>query len=437
MRERSTICALLFLTAVFASAAMAGPIPSGLPPEFADNSPTFRGASGSGLTDFANVPIKWNESTGENLLWKTPLALPGWASPVVWDDKVIVLGADAKQRFVYCVSASSGKSIWTVEAPPHEDATTPYKPDTMDESWDALMHAGATPAVNGKQVFAQFSNGQLVALDLATGKVLWDVVPGSTLSNKYGWDNSLLVYEDSVIVVFQGDERFVARYDATTGRQLWKAERRSPTWASPILATRADGEPLIVLPADPDVTAWDVETGEQVWSTAVLTGGVDFCVGPSPAQAGDKVFVNFQNCGIYGLNLADGSVAWALEELPDGSPFPDGASMTTDGKYLYQFYESVLTCLDADSGTVVKQKELQDFANYASARLNDGNLYLSCESMVLVLNADPETDFMEKGQGRTEENCDSTLAVVEGRVYARSDSSLYCFGVEPCSVASK
>ncbi len=420
-----------------ASAAMAASVPGGVSAEFADNAPTFRGASGSGQTDFANVPVAWNESTGENLLWKKSLPLPGWASPVVWEDKVVVLGANEKQRFVYCLSAVTGEDIWTVEVPAHADATTPYKPDTMDESWDALVHAGATPAVNGEQVFAQFSNGQLVALDLSTGEVLWHIVPGSTRSNKYGLDNSLLVYEESVIAAFQGDERFIARYDATTGRQLWKADRSSSTWASPILAPRTEGAPLVVLPGDPDVTAWDVETGEQVWTTEVLTGGVDFCVGPSPVLADDKVFVNCQNCGIYGLNLEDGSVAWALEELPDGSLFPDGASMTTDGKYLYQFYESVLTCVDADTGVVVKQKELQDFANYASARLNGDHLYLSCESMVLVLKADPADDFAELGQGQTEENCDSTLAVVKGRVYARSDRSLYCFGAGPCSVASK
>ena len=112
-------------------------------------------------------------------------------------------------------------------------------------------------------------------------------------------------------------------------------ERNSPTWSSPLLAKRADGSMLIVLLADPDVTAWDPETGEQVWSTKVLTGKPDFCVGPSPVQVDDMVFVNAQNSGMFGLNLAEGSIAWSLDQLPDGSGVPDGASMTTDGKYLY------------------------------------------------------------------------------------------------------
>ncbi len=322
--------------------------------------------------------------------------------------------------------------MWTTTIPVHADATAKYKTDTMDERWDEIVYAGATPAVNGNQVFVLFSNGQLLALELATGDVLWSIVPAETGKNKYGVDNSLLIYRDSVIVAFEGDERFIARYDAATGKQLWRTERGSSTWASPLLAMRADGSRLVVLPADPDVTAWAPETGEQVWTTEVLTGGPDFCVGPSPVQVGDMVFVNCQNCGMFGLDLADGTIAWTLEQLPDGSGFPDGASMTTDGKHLYQFYESVLTCVDAASGKVVRQKELDEYASYASVLLNKGSLYLMCEGMVLVLNSDPETGFEERGRGllAEEELCDSTPALVKGRIYLRSDWSLYCFGVK-------
>ena len=147
-------------------------------------------------------------------------------------------------------------------------------------------------------------------------------------------------------------------------------------------------------------------------------------------QAGDKVCVNMQNCGIYGLNLADGSVAWKLEELPDGGGFPDGASMTTDGTHVFQFYESVLTCVNAANGEVVKQKEMDESANYASALLNKGKLYLAGDGVMLVLDADPATDFAQRGKGSMDEFSDATAAIVKGRVYVRSDESLYCFGAK-------
>jgi len=398
------------------------------PAGFADNAPVFRGAGGTGLTDFDDVPTEWDESKGKNLLWKKPLVLPAWASPVVWGDKVVALGADAGRRMVYCLDAGTGEEVWTTEVPPHDDATEDYETNTTDDRWDSLVYAGATPAVNGKQVFAQFSNGQLVALDLVTGKVLWNIVPAETDANTYGVDNSLLIYRDSVIGAFEGNESFIARYDAETGKSLWKTERASKSLASPLLATLPDGSHLVVLPADPDVTAWDPETGRQVWSTNVLVGEIEYCVGPSPVQAGDKVCVNMQYCGMYGLNLADGSVAWKLEELPDGSGFADGASMTSDGRYVYQFHASTLTRVDAGDGKVVKQMDLDEYASYSSALLNKGRLYVSGSGTVLVLDADPETGFAEVGKGSIDDSSDATPAIVKGRVYIRSDESLYCFG---------
>ncbi len=398
------------------------------------NSPAFRGPNGNGLTDFADVPTSWSEKEKKNLLWKVTLDLPGWAAPVVWEDRVIVLGADLDQRKIYCLNANTGKTLWTTKTPFNERALDDYKPDTMDDRWDELVFAGATPATNGKQVFAQFSNGQLLALDLASGDVLWDIVPGNTTGNSVGWDNSLLIYKNSVIVVFQGKEKFIARYDARTGKQIWRTQRKFPTWSSPILAKRPDGKVTIVLLQDPEATAWDPETGKELWSTGLLTNedrSEEYVVGPSAVQVGDRVFFNFKYCGMYGLELVDGKLAWKLEELPDESGFHDGASMTTDGKYLYQFHNSVITCVDPATGAVVKQKEFDDRESYASPIVNQGILYLFTEvSKTLVVKADPKTNFEKVGTGSIEELFDAPPAVVQGRIYLKSDKSIYCLGTK-------
>jgi outer membrane protein assembly factor BamB len=401
-----------------------------LPVGFMQNAPVFRGAASSGQTDFEQVPAEWDESTKQNLLWKQPLPLMGWASPVVWGNIVVALGADEERREVYGLDAATGALLWTTKVPANAGATEGYVTDTMDERWDTLVYAGATPAVNGKQVFALFSNGQLLALNLADGTVVWDVVLGSTSKNSYGVDNSLLIYKDSVIVAFQGDASFIARYDATTGKQLWATERHAPSWGSPILARGSDGSYRVVLFGDPDLTAWDPETGQQLWSTEVLVEEPQFCVGPSAVLAGETVCVTFQGTGMVGVNLADGAKLWHIQELPDGSGFPDGASMTTDGTHIFQFFESVLTCVDAARGVVVNQKELDLYGNYSSALLNRGKLYLFGDGRAVVLNADPATDFALIGQGAMEDYSDATPALVTGRIYIRADESLYCFGTK-------
>jgi outer membrane protein assembly factor BamB len=389
-------------------------------------SPTFRGVGGSGLTGYGNLPASWNEEEKQNILWRHDLPLPGWASPVVSGERVIVIGANAQQREVTCVHAETGQRLWSTTVPPHADATADYQPDTMDDRWDTLVFAGATPAVTDKQAFALFSNGQLVALDLETGDVQWQIVPAKTGKNPFGLDNALLTYKDSVIVVVEGDERFIARYDAATGREQWRTEREHPSWASPILV---DGEqPRVVLLTDPNVTVWDPETGNKVWSTKVLRKKPDYVVGPSPVHVDGKIFVNCQNSGIYALSLADGSMLWKIEQLPDRQGFADGASMVSDGKHLFQFFEFFLTCIDMETGNVVKQREVDAFAGYASPAADSGRLYLFGDTHTLVVDANHESDFAVLGKGELADNLDASPAIVDGRIFLRTDKALYAIG---------
>ena len=40
------------------------------------------------------MPTSWNGESDEGIVWKTPVPLPGMNSPVVWNDRVFLSGAD-------------------------------------------------------------------------------------------------------------------------------------------------------------------------------------------------------------------------------------------------------------------------------------------------------------------------------------------------------
>ena len=65
--------------------------------------PCFRGPHGSGVSAYTNVPDSWDDASGKNILWKTPVPLPGMSSPVVWADRVFLSGASKDRREVYCL----------------------------------------------------------------------------------------------------------------------------------------------------------------------------------------------------------------------------------------------------------------------------------------------------------------------------------------------
>ena len=105
----------------------------------AQNWPSFRGPAASGVADGKEpTAVKWNTSTGENILWKTPLAGVAVSSPIVWGDRVFVSTA---------VSSDPAAGIRTGLYGDVEPAK-----DVSKHSW------------------------KLVALDKRTGKVLWERV---------------------------------------------------------------------------------------------------------------------------------------------------------------------------------------------------------------------------------------------------------------------
>lgn len=425
MNGRLIVCVVGLASLV--NVAGAGVLPEG----FEKNNATFRGPASSGCyRDVGSLPTAWSEKDNKGILWHVKLDSPGFASPIVWGDKVIVTTADETKRQVACFDAASGKSLWKTELPKAAGTTAAYTLNTQSDEWNKRMHAASTPATNGKQVFALFSNGQLAALDLQTGTVTWTVGLGKTSDNAFGLANSLLVFGDTVIVVFQGEPAFIAAYDAATGKGRWKTPRASPTWASPILIKTAAGKKQVVLPSNPDVTAWDPETGKVAWKADVMTTSPTYCTGPSPVFADGMVVVNAENNGIIGIDPDKGQQAWIVKELPNGDGFADGISMTTDGKNVYQYFKTAVTCVAAKTGKVVKQKELDESASYASPIFAGGNLYLFGSGETTILKADPAADFPAVGKGSLNDSSDTSPAAANGRLYLRTDEALYCIGAK-------
>jgi len=382
------------------------------------NSPGFRGIGGSGWTRAGNVPTEWNETTKKNILWKVRVALPGMSSPIVWGAKVYVSGATREQRELYCFAAADGKLLWTGTYTTDPHATIDYE---VFDAPEAVMHAVPTPATDGRFVYAMFANGELACFDAESGKNIWSVPVGGTEGNQYGLANSLLSYRGSVIVMFEGDQSLLLRIDGATGRELWSVERDSASWASPILVHTAGGRDVVVTHGDPETAGWDAENGDRLWSAELVYGDV----APSPIAVNGVVFVSFQGCGLFAIQAESGEQLWAVEELDEGV-FSDAQSMTTDGALLYQFYDDVLSVLDATNGEIVYEKTLDHSPSYASPFVAGDRLYLICGETNVIVETGRE--YREVGTCSLEEYSDINPAVVDGRIYMRTEKHLYCIG---------
>ena len=298
---------------------------------------------------------------------------------------------------------------------PANRSTTPPAPAV------SAVVAAATPATDGRRVYALYANGELAAFDAGTGAALWSRLLGNPGDNAYGLSGSLIPFGTNVIAQFDGDRNTVACYAGATGHELWLSDRPDNTWASPILAPLASGRQAIITHGTHATTAWDPASGAQLWSVDLCSGDV----APSPIYAAGKILVNFTGCGIYAVDVNSGARVWSCEELLTGD-FSDAVSMVCDDELVYQLNSDVLSVLAAEDGSIVYEQTLDHPASYASPFIVGKHLYLVCGTHVLVAATGPA--FAAEADNVLNEICNASPAVVQGRIYMRTDAHLYCLG---------
>jgi len=173
-------------------------------------------------TNVGKMQVAWLFSTG---------VLRGHeGSPLVVNDTMYINTPFPNK--VFAVDLDTQKIKWRYE--PKQDAAV------IPQMCCDTVYRGLAYAEN--KIFLQQADSTLVALDAATGKVLWSVKNGDPKLGAVN-TNAPHVFKDKVITGISGGEwgvrGFLAAYDINTGKQVWKAYSTGP-----------DAEMLI----DPDKT---------------------------------------------------------------------------------------------------------------------------------------------------------------------------------------
>jgi len=409
--------------------------------EMARNWPRFRGPNGLGISPYANVPDKWDGKTGAGILWKTKLPLPGASSPIVWEKRIFLTGGTETQREVYCLDAGSGALVWKQSV---NLRTSPKAPPKVNED---TGFAAPTPATDGRRVFAIFANGDLVAYDFG-GKQVWARNLGRP-DNRFGHAASLLTYKNLLLVPWDQEKGAkLLALDVATGKTVWEVTRTmGSTWITPVVAPGPAGGQVITC-ANPNIVAYDVATGKSLWSVNVFKEGD---VAPSPVYGKGLVFAASTRAAALAIkpdgqgDVTNTHVLWRAE---DG--LPDACSPLTDGQYLWLLMsEGVLTCYEAATGKKLYERELAETC-FASPCLAGGRIIIfTKEGVAIYLSATMPTwsassiaftkggiavyvlagpGFNELGRAALGEKVFASPAFQDGRMYVRGTAHLYCIG---------
>lgn len=381
--------------------------------EAATQWPGFRGPFGLGRAQRTGTPLKWHASTGQNIRWKTRVPKPGFNSPVVWNDRVFVSGADKDSREIYCFDGSTGKLSWT-----HAVGILPGAPAKLPEVGEDTGLAAPTVAVDGRRVFAIFATGNIVALDL-DGNRQWARHLTSP-ANPYGHASSLITHGGTLFVQIDDDHgRHLLALDATNGRTVWeKTGELQPCWSSPVLA-RIGGKTQLVLNGNPLACGYDPMAGDLIWKVDCMLGEV----APSPASDAGLVFVTTAYAMLAAINPEDGArIVWQTHEaLPDVS-----SPVAADGLLYVPGDGGILTCYEAASGTKLWYKAF-DAAFYSSPVVVNDRVFLTdVNGVTFVFKAGRAYEQLAKNE--LGEAVSSTPAFVDGCIYVRGQEHLFCVG---------
>jgi outer membrane protein assembly factor BamB len=387
--------------------------PAGMSAAFAKNHPSFRGPWGEGVSFRTGIPVDWDGPSGRNIKWKAELNKKGYNSPVIWDDKLFLAGADDQAEVVYCFNRISGNLLWE-----KNEKDIPGSPAAEPKVSSDTGLSAPSVATDGTTVYAIFASGDIVALDF-NGNRIWGKNLGVP-DNHYGHSSSLITWNNRVIVQFDTNKsgRLLA-LDGKTGDIVWDTPRKTKiSWSSPMLA-EIDGKLQIVTTASPTVSGYDFNTGAQIWAIDCLSGEV----GPSAAIDGGLVYAANEYATLAAIRPGPTpKIVWQADEY-----LPEAASPAAhDGLLFIATSYGVFVCYDSKTGDKLWEKEFST-GFYGSPMIVDGKVYAMERNGVMhIFKADRTMQSL--GDPVLGEKSVVTPAFADGAIYLRGDKFLYCVG---------
>ncbi|MEI6519044.1 MAG: PQQ-binding-like beta-propeller repeat protein [bacterium] len=386
-----------------------------MPGYWADNWPLYRGPDGIGII---NAKLTITEKLA--VKWKSPVAMPGQSSPVVWDKNIFVTAATGKKRAVYCYNMDDGKLKWTVDIKTKEG-----KNDVAVS--DYTGYAAPTPATDGMRVYAIFANGDLAAVDLA-GKVAWIKNLGEPES-QYGYAASLTYYRGRVIAQYdmagEEDGKSVAyAFDAVTGKELWADTTRpvGNSWTSPAIC-KLNGVDTLVTIGKPYIIAYDPATGKMRWKIKCTSGDM----ASSPAIANDMLFSVVPYNALLAIKTAgkgelpESAISWqGTDGLPDIT-----SPLAVNNKVLLVTTNGTLTCYNAKDGTKLWEHELNSDCYASPVSCGDKVIQLDDKGTLHIFNLGDKMPTIATFKV-DDEGFHATPAFVGSSIILRSKDNLYC-----------
>jgi outer membrane protein assembly factor BamB len=369
-----------------------------------------KGFRGDGSGRYPEARPPLEWSSTRNVLWSAKIGPNKYSSPVVVEGRIFLVAEPAQ---LVCVDAADGRILWQ-RSNGYADlgGDVQGKPPRGDAG-----NTTPTPVSDGRFVYAVFGTGIVACYDL-DGERQWIRYDGPYPAPEYGRASSPALAGDKLLVSLG----CLVALDAKSGRQLWKDKDILEQYGSPYIAT-VGGVDVAVLPSGQIA---------RVSDGAILASDLGGLRYASPIVQDGTVYLIQAGASAQGL-IAASTEAWQAKPLweqeLEGTFY--ASPVCHQGLIYAVSNEGHFYILDSKDGKILAHRELDlptPGANiYPSLTLAGNYLFLfNDQGDALVL--EPGRSFKEVRRNRLAGGHGSAPAFDGTRMYVRGEQFLYCIG---------
>jgi len=228
------------------------------------------------------------DATSGAKVWEQKIGEPARGAPTVAQGKVFAV---SQANVLYALNAGDGVEAWTFKGVPEVGG----------------LLSSVNPAVAGDRVVVPFSSGELVAVDIKTGKPVWS--DGLARASRNYAVTGLAdiaaspVIDDGVVYATGVGSRTVA-LQLKSGNRIW--EQAIGSAHTPVVS----GNAVFVVDLDDNLIAFDRKSGEVLWSNKlpVTRTKKKRTNWAGPVLAGGSLWLVSNEGGLVAVNPANGQV---------------------------------------------------------------------------------------------------------------------------------
>ena len=246
--------------------------------------PQWRGPQRDGISTDTGLLAQWPAGGPPKVLTASGLGI-GFSSVSIAQGRIFTMGDLTDGQYVIALDEAKGQRLWAT--------------NIGARHIDEYGGPRGTPTVSGDLLYAIGTDGDLVCLETATGKVRWRrSLPrdfGGRMMSSWMFSESPLIDGDRVVVTPGGPQSGMVALDRLTGKEIWR------TTVPRVGSAGADG---------------------AGYSSIVISNG-----------AGIKQYVQLMGRGVIGVRASDGAYLWGYNRVAN-----DVANITTPlvrGNYVF------------------------------------------------------------------------------------------------------